>query len=353
MNWQRVSRIGSLLLIAALFAVVLAYTDVEKVGRAFTGIKWGWAVCVPLLNFANTLVEALRLAVVLFPIKRHFRFRNTLNSTLLAIVGNVLLPLRFGDGARAWYLSKTEKMGLSSSLSALMLDRVADFFFFFVLMALTATLYQLPPSLEKAAVLAAALFVGAIALTVAVAGIGHRIGSRSEGRIRSKIALEVKHFMAGLSVMSNAGLMFPIGFCSVVSWLLRGGMIWVMFRAFSLDLPFIATPITLIILNFGIAVVSTPANLGGFELATVGALRLFGVEIEVALSYALALHVIEVAPMVGAGVAVLWFEGFKTGDMMKTVKDLPLKDVEAVPESWPQSAEDVKDSEQEEPGRFQ
>jgi hypothetical protein len=83
-----------------------------------------------------------------------------------------------------------------------------------------------------------------------------------------------------------------------------------------------ATPITLILLNFGIAIVSTPANLGGFELAVVGALKLFSVETEIALSYAVALHAIEVAPMVAFGMFFLWFEGFKTRDVLNTVKEM-------------------------------
>ncbi|MCE5336228.1 MAG: flippase-like domain-containing protein, partial [Desulfobacteraceae bacterium] len=98
--------------------------------------------------------------------------------------------------------------------------------------------------------------------------------------------------------------------------------VWAMFKAFSLDLPLMATFITLILLNLGIAAVSTPANVGGFELATVGALSLFNVEIEVGLSYSLALHVIEVAPMMAFGILFLWFEGFKATELLKSAKTM-------------------------------
>ncbi len=322
MNWMKAARFLSLALIIGLFALVLAFTDLAKVREALTGIRWGWALWVPILNVANTFVEALRLAVILYPINRKLHVRNAFNSNLVAIVGNVMLPLRFGDGARAYYIAKIEKIGLSSSLSALMLDRIADFLVFFSLVALTALLHPFPSSVTKMAVVAGVVFMATIAVIFLLAGIGHRIGVNSTGRIRSRIANEVHKFMTGLSVMRNAGLLFPIVFLSVLSWFLRGAMIFVMFEAFGLDLPFIATPITLILLNFGIAIVSTPANLGGFELATVGALSLFSVEIELGVSYALALHFIEVAPMIAFGALFLWFEGFKTRDVLKSVKEL-------------------------------
>jgi glycosyltransferase 2 family protein len=329
MRWLKAARIGSFVLITALFAIILAYTDREKVWKAFFGIRWSWAVWLPVLNVANTFVEALRLSVILFPIKKRLPVRNSFNSTLVGIIGNVTLPLRFGDGARAYYIAKTEKINLSSALSALMLDRIADFLIFFSMMALTAILYPFPPSVIKMGLTAAGFFAVAVFAVFALAGIGHHVG-RKAGRIRRRIAQEVNHFMTGLSVMRNAGLLFPILVCSAVSWLLRAAMVWFMFQAFDLDLPLMATPLTLIVLNFGIAVVSTPANLGGFELAVVGALKLFSVETEIAFSYAVALHAMEVAPMVAFGMFFLWFEGFKTRDVLDSVKKMQSEQANAV-----------------------
>jgi uncharacterized protein (TIRG00374 family) len=321
MTWLKAARIGSFAFIVALFAVVLSFADLDKVRKAFSCIKWTWAVWVPVLNVANTFVESLRLAVILFPIIKRFPIGNSFNSNLVGIMGNVTLPLRFGDGARAYYVAKSEKMSLSSSCSALMLDRIADFLIFFSMIALTAILHPFPRSVTKMALTAGGLFALAVSAIFALAAIGRRVG-RKAGRIRGRIAREVNHFLDGLSAMRNTGLLPAILVCSVFSWLLRAAMIWFMFQAFHLELPFMATPITLILTNFGIAMVSTPANLGGFELAVVGALMLFSVETEIAFSYAIALHVIEVAPMLAFCALFLWFEGFKMRDIPDTVRKM-------------------------------
>lgn len=321
MRLLRTARIGSFALILALFVIILSSTDIDKVRKAFSGVTWWWAACVPILNVANTFFEALRLSLILFPLKKRFPLRNSFNSSLVGIIGNVTLPLRLGDAARAYYVSKSERISLSSSVSALMLDRIADLLIFFSMMALTAILHPFPPSVTRIGLAAAALFALAIIIIFSLAGIGRLLGSQA-GNIRRKIAQEINHFMTGLSVMRNAGLLPPILACSAISWLIRAAMIWFMFQAFDLRLPIMATPITLILLNIGVAAVSTPANLGGFELAVVAALKLFSVETEVAFSYAAALHVIEVAPMVAFGMFFMWLEGFKTCDVLDTVKKM-------------------------------
>lgn len=319
----KAARVGSFILVLAVFAIVLSFADIKKMADAFIGIKWRWAISVPLLNLANTFVEGLRLAVILLPVSARFELRNCFTSVLVGIMGNIMLPLRFGDGARACYIAKTERISLAGSFSALMLDRIADFVLFFALMAITAVLYPFPPSVTKTGLNAGFIFAVTIAAIFALAGIGSHLGRNSSGKIRRRIAEEASKFMNGLSVVRKAGLVFPIILTSALSWLLRALMLWCIFEAFSLDLPFIATPIVLILLNLKIALVSTPANMGGFEIAIAGTLnQLFSVEIEVALSCAVALHAIEVAPTVAFGTIYLWWEGFKTAEILKTANDM-------------------------------
>lgn len=320
MNWLSAARFSSLVLAAALFVLIFTYADAAKMKQAFLGIRWSWTIWVPVLNLLNTFVEAFRLSIVLFPLKKKLLFRSALNSTLIGIIGNVLLPLRFGDGARAYYVARAEKLSLSSAFSATMLDRIADLLLFFALIALTALFHPFPPSLVKTVLTAAGIFAAVLLGASAAAGFGRHIGRNSPGRLRNRIAGELNNFLAGLQSMRKAGLMFPILLISALSWLLRAAMVWFMFKAFALDLPLMATPITLILLNLGIAMVSTPANLGGFELASVGALKLFSVDTPVALSYAVALHVIEVVPMTAFGMIYLWFEGYKTADVLRSAK---------------------------------
>lgn len=94
-------------------------------------------------------------------------------------------------------------------------------------------------------------------------------------------------------------------------------MVLAMFRAFHLNLPIIAAAVVLILSNLGIAAVSTPANLGVFELSTLAAFKLLQVDTDLALSYTIVLHMVEVIPMVLLGLAVLWLSGVKSNELLR------------------------------------
>ena len=65
---------------------------------------------------------------------------------------------------------------------------------------------------------------------------------------------------------------------------------------------------------------STPANLGGFELSTLAAFKLFGADAERALSCAIVFHAVEVAPMVLFGLLALWISGLGSREILKQKK---------------------------------
>ncbi|MGB9597972.1 MAG: hypothetical protein ACPL7B_16930 [Candidatus Poribacteria bacterium] len=67
-------------------------------------------------------------------------------------------------------------------------------------------------------------------------------------------------------------------------------------------------------------IVSTPANVGGFELSAIAAFSLFIEDTETAISCAIALHLIEVVPIVIMGLVVLWYNGFS---LLRIPKELP------------------------------
>ncbi|MCE5333052.1 MAG: flippase-like domain-containing protein, partial [Desulfobacteraceae bacterium] len=195
MKLLQAARIGSPVLIASLFVLIFFYADLDKIGRAFAGIRWTWALWVPVLNVVNTFVEGLRLSVILLPLTGSLHVRSAFNSTLVGIIGNVMLPLRFGDGARAYYIARNEKIGLSRSFSALTLDRAADFLLFFAMMALTAILHPFPSYVTKMGLIAAAIFAAFAAAILLLIRVEGKIGNERAGRIRRRVAEETGKFV--------------------------------------------------------------------------------------------------------------------------------------------------------------
>ena len=102
------------------------------------------------------------------------------------------------------------------------------------------------------------------------------------------------------------------GRSSASFWLLSAAILvlaastnYLMFLAFGMELPAIAALTVLVVVQVGTAAVSVPGNIGVFHYLAVLTLEAFGVEWQLALAYAVLLHLVALGPKVLVGTAVL------------------------------------------------
>jgi len=323
LSWRRKAYIGFVILVVLIFAFLVRSMNPSRFWHSLGGIRWPWLVAVFFANLLNTWIEASRWRLMLGSVKRNVRSSSTFSAMLVGVVGNAVLPLRLGDGARAYFLARREKVPVASSLATVMLDRMMDATFFLLLVLITGLYFHFPVAVERGGIL------GSIALGGAVLGlvILAKYGPREQMKFRSKLSVmlveQARRFKEGLSCLKSAGVLLPAGALSTFSWLLRMSMVLAVFKAFHFDLPFIAAAVALIFSNIGIAAVSTPANVGGFELSMLAALSLFGIEKDAGLGCALVFHVVEVLPMVILGLVVLWLSGVRSSNLLRQLESPP------------------------------
>jgi len=317
MSWQKKAHVAAVVVTVFLLALILWRVNLPKLVHSFRGIVWVWVIGVLLLNVANTWLEAFRWRLILSSVKKETHTLNAFAAMLVGVVGNTVLPLRLGDGARAYYLAKREKIAVASSLGTVMLDRVMDVTFFLIMVVLTGLFYHFPRLVERAGFMAGIAVAVALVVCIALMIFRRRLEFRWGGKLGSKLVGQIHRFTMGLSSLKKAGVLLPAGVLSAFSWGLRAMMVACMFRAFSFELPHIAALVVLIFTNLGIAAVSTPANLGGFELSTLAAFKLFGTDTERALSCAIVFHAVEVVPMVLFGLLALWISGLSSREILK------------------------------------
>jgi uncharacterized protein (TIRG00374 family) len=316
MSWQRKAHYASVAVTVLLLTAILMRMDLAKLARSFHGIAGSWVAGVFLLNVLNTWVEAFRWRLILSSVKRETRTLNTFGAMLVGVVGNTILPLHLGDGARAYFLARREGISTASSLGTVTLDRIMDVTLFLVMVALTGFFFKFSVLVRTAGILAAAAVVAAIAILAVLVRFGPRLRIRFPERTGGRVFESVHRFALGLASLKRAGVLVPASLLSAFSWGLRLLMIVAMFKAFRFDLPNIAALVVLIFVNLGIAAVSTPANLGGFELSMLAAFSLFGADTERALSCAIVFHAVEVVPMVLMALVALSLSGIKSREIL-------------------------------------
>jgi uncharacterized protein (TIRG00374 family) len=311
MKWDRKTSLAVLVVLLGVFVVLVSQMNLGMALKSLGSVRWGWVVAVALVNIFHTWIEALRWHLIISSAKQGTRVSLAFEGLLVGVLGNILLPLRLGDGGRAYYVSKKGNMAFSQAFSTVVLDRVVDIAFFLIMVSLTALFFHFS-STEKRTflIILASLSIG-VGVLIVLARVNWRARLKFKSRLGQKLAGQMENFRLGLTALRKAGIIFPTGLLAGLSWLLRLSLVGMIFIAFRLELPLIAVPVTLILLNLGIAAVNTPANLGGFELSMVAALKLFALDTETAVSAAVLLHVAEVLPILGLGFYVLWRTGFR------------------------------------------
>ena len=109
----------------------------------------------------------------------------------------------------------------------------------------------------------------------------------------------------GLVAIRNPRVALEAMALTLASWIVLAFSCWILFEAFSLDLPLVAGLLVLVTVNLSLILPSAPAAIGVFEYATVIALRAFDVPRAEALSYGLVLHLLNLVPFLVIGVALL------------------------------------------------
>ncbi len=300
--------------LAALLVAVFLRMNPGKVWEYTRGVSWRWVLLAAVLNLVETWIEAVRWKLILSRVKKSASVNSVLSAILVGILGNTLMPLRIGDGMRAYFLARKEDISMASSLSSVMLDYILNTLYFFLIAVAVFFLYPFPLSLKHPYVY---LSIPLIALVFLVAALiqRRRLTCFLREKLGSKVSSIFLRFMDGLSALRNAGILFHASVITLFLWGMKAFMIWCMIQAYHLDLGMVEAALILVLINIGIAVVSTPANVGGFELAAIAGLTLLSVNTEAAVSLSVVYHVVEVVPVMILGFITLSFSGMHFRDL--------------------------------------
>jgi uncharacterized membrane protein YbhN (UPF0104 family) len=227
---------------------------------------------------------------------------------------NSFLPFRLGDLARAYLVSRrdvtdnsianensagTEQppIDVGTAFSAVALERVFDLILsaLFILLIFPMVSGKVGNDwiLISSLGLAAAGFFALLLMRVLSARIMHAAEVMSEkvSLIRSLLK-PLEHFLKGLSLMRDLRYSLPAFLLIIVTMLLWAADYWVVMRGFVPSAPVSWGLLALVGGLIGVALPSSPAALGIFEISLTLVLTAGGMARDVAVAYAISLHML-------------------------------------------------------------
>ncbi len=317
-------------LIISLLALGLAFRGAEP-GKLLTALReanYFYALPAVLLIWVGLFFRALCWHEIL---GRRVPYRRVYDAMNEGYVLNNLLPLRLGEFGRAYVVSRSSGISAIQVLSSVVVERVIDLLMLVVLLAAFLPLLAGLGAAANVAVIS--IGIGLLVLVGLVLVARHRpLVQRLAGAMLRRLPgrwlhperweARVSAFLDGLAVLRDPRRAFLAAFWSGLAWVVAGYGAWSLLRAFVPGLGPSAGFFVLTIVGLGIAVPSAPGAAGVFEFAVVEALAVLDVNRSVALSYALAFHIVHVGVTTLMGGLALAREGETLAHLARSAQNL-------------------------------
>jgi uncharacterized protein (TIRG00374 family) len=303
--------------------------DVWQVLRNSNVVLFVVAALVATLSFP---IRAWRWRYILEPTAGTLPFGPLWRATAIGMMVNNVALARAGELARAYVVAReTKRVRFAASLASLVVDRVFDTVVVLLLLLIVAALPGFPAGavafgwpIDKLLAVGATVALAALAVLVIIAMNPERLVRIAEpivGRIAPRLMERGRGFLlsfgSGLGVLRDPRRSAVVFFWALVMWLVNGTSFWIAFGAVGLDAPYSAALFLQSLLAGAVAAPSAPGFFGPFEAATKVALRVYGIDDTVAVSYALGYHLLSFIPITVLG---FWYLG-KMGLHLRDVGD--------------------------------
>jgi uncharacterized protein (TIRG00374 family) len=315
-------------------AIYIGFVGVDwrEVGSALEEANYGLLVAALPTLLVFIVMRAQRWRV-LFP-ERQLSLLATFGALNIGYMAGAILPLQLGELARVYVLSEAEQIRTAHVFSTVIVERVLDVFALLGILAVLIPFVSLPRAAAVSALLTLAVFlVIALVLVLAVADQARaeawlrRLSRVVPQRFRSSAVRWGESLLEGLSVLRNLRVLANAVVWTVASWMTSSLVVYLILRAFDLDVPFAAAPFLLIATTFGFFVPSSPGAIGVYHAISIRTLTtVFDVPHDAAASYALVAHAIYLIPPTLLGAGFFWLHHLSLR-RLELLAETPIEDV--------------------------
>lgn len=305
-SWLRLAGIALGVAVAGGFIVLLIWrTELSEIRRSLAGMSLPILVGAVAVYFVNVWLQALRWHLLighmgspgsgsLFP------------PLVIGIMGSNLLPLRMGTVLRAEYLWSRFRLQTPAVLSAIVVEGWLDGLVLAVLFLPVLAIVA-----PQEAVVKGILFAGGIAaaslLLVRLAlskGWGRRLPSLPlPKRLEPLLTSLLQSFIKGLASLRSARTLSAATAVSVVAWLVKAAVFYLVGLAFSLDMDWSDYLVVTAALSGAGALQVSQGNMGPYEFVVAEVMVGLGAARGDAAAYAIVSHAVLFVPVTVLGLA--------------------------------------------------
>jgi uncharacterized protein (TIRG00374 family) len=297
--------------------LVLWRIDYREVLNALAQANYAWLIPAALPLAATIACKVFRWQL-LFP-GDHSRIRRSklLSALMISYALNTILPARLGEVARAYVIGESENLSKSLAFSTIVVEKVLDVLTLLLFLVLLLPFVPLPSWIQQSALVMAPVFICLFAVILALAY--QRKGTLAVVRFfvervprldAERLLAPLDSALSGFDALGSLRSNLLLWGWSIAVWATSGLFMLLVMFAFHIDAPPAAAFLLLCVTSLGMTVPSSPGYIGVYHWLVVSTLQIFGVERELALSFAFAVHALTFVPLTLIGIFYMIRENY-------------------------------------------
>ncbi|MER3446655.1 MAG: hypothetical protein C4291_07325, partial [Candidatus Dadabacteria bacterium] len=287
--------------------VVFHGARVGQILQNMTAINWWWVALAVICDILGFVSQGFRWQLLLRPIGNVSVIQTT-QAIYAGLFISEVLPMRFGELARAYLISRWISAKFSSTIPSIIIERLFDGIWMALAIGLTAIFVPLPRNLVKAGDtlgIIVLVFTGLFIYVVFRKRKGSLEGAYKEHSgwkpIQSVMSF-TERMDAGLRNIGMSPLFYVSFGISIFILVFQALAFWLAMLAYGLSTPFWVGVVVFLIVHLGTVIPNAPANVGTYQFFCVVGLTIFGIEKTLATGFSVVVFVLLTIP--------LWIIGF-------------------------------------------
>lgn len=259
-----------------------------------------WLILAGAITAGGTLLRALRWNLIAGEPVEQFRF--FCHATNLGYLGNAILPARAGEALRMLSISRATHLPVSKAVTSAVLDRIADLGMLGIVMILVAAKHGTKAlSWEASWSIAGVISLSLVGvLLFMLKGKGYQpavtaLAQRLPTVLSTRLPKWYNDAHDGLWPLRSWRRMSVVLFLNLVIIVSDHAAMWFVILAFGWSLPFWAAMTVGMFVAAGTSLPSAPGYVGVYQVASMLALGVYGVDGASAVAYAVVLQLVNLS----------------------------------------------------------
>src|SRR5437764_5852919 len=299
-------RLGLSLLIIVALVLFARKVNWHTTWQSIATANMALLVLAALVNLLSLALKGVRWWVFLRPIGVPSLWLS-LKATFAGAGLNNILVANGGEAARVVFVARAAHVQSAKVLATLALERMFELIGYIVMLALSVSFLNLPPSLDRTRPVAWVALAGVVILIIYLVRRPERaelIAAETVLGWRARFSAYMKRFMHTIGGISTGPRFVLAILLSVAVWAMQVWTYSLTARAAHFNIPLVGTVAAILAVNLGFAVRATPGNVGLFQAAYALTAAGFGMDKDQAIAVAFLIQTQQIIPVTLLGVAL-------------------------------------------------